>query len=257
MPGPSGLIGNAAVRRFAARGWEVIGASRRVPAPVAGTTLVSVDLTSAEACAELGKQLYDVTHFVYAAASEQVGLVPGWFDDQAIDRNAAMLQNLFEPLAAAASGLRHVSLIQGTKAYGVHLPEFEATASTLPLREDGPRVNHRNFYFDQEDYLRDRQASAGWGLTIFRPTVVYGEATGVSMNPVPPLLVYAALLRDEGEPLHRPWAAGGAQSPVEAVDAGLIAEALIWAAAAPRARRDLQPDQRGRVFLGGRVARHC
>ena len=50
-----------------------------------------------------------------------------------MDTNLQMLQNLLEPLLASAKGLKHVSLLQGTKAYGVHLHPIP-----IPARERFP-----------------------------------------------------------------------------------------------------------------------
>ena len=104
----------------------------------------------------------------------------------------------------------------------------------VPLRERESRVEHPNFYWVQEDYLRDKQASASWGLTTLRPTVIYGDAPGSNMNPIPVIGVYAALMRERGEPLHFP---GPGSEPMlrEAVDAELVARALAWAATTPEA----------------------
>jgi nucleoside-diphosphate-sugar epimerase len=97
VAGASGLVGHAAVQHFAALpDWEVVGISRRTPADIAGATLLSVDLTDAEACARTFRGLGDVTHVVYAALHEVPGLFPGWTQDDTIARNGMMLQNLFE-----------------------------------------------------------------------------------------------------------------------------------------------------------------
>jgi hypothetical protein len=64
--------------------------------------------------------------------------------------NLAVLRNLFGPLATAAKNLQHVTLLQSTKAYGAHIAPFP-----VPARERWPRHQHENFYWLQEDYLRD------------------------------------------------------------------------------------------------------
>ena len=236
IAGASGLVGNAAVRHFAAMpGWEVVGLSRRIPAPIPGARLISLDLTDEAACATALRAIPGVTHLVYAALQELPGLFAGWQDEALIAQNGAMLRNLFEPLIAASPGLEHVSLLHGTKAYGVHHPSVGWSASRFPLREREPRIDHPNFYFVQEDYLRERQAHASWGLTVFRPTVIYGDAPGNNMNAIPALGAYAALLRERGEPLHFP---GQDTLPGlhEALDARIMAAALGWAATSPAAR---------------------
>lgn len=230
VAGASGLVGSAALRRFASLpGWDVVGVSRRPPQQVEGATFVPLDLADAAACASVAAQFRNVTHLVYAALHEVPGLFSGWVEEESIERNGAMLRNLFEPLSAAARGLKHVSLLHGTKAYGIHHPSIGPAGVSIPLREREPRRAHRNFYFVQEDYLREKQRSADWALTVFRPTVIYGDAWGNNMNPIPVLAAYAALLRDAGEPLHFPGRPGH-QGLREAVDVDIVASALAWAA---------------------------
>ena len=156
--GASGLVGFAAIRAFmAAPGWEVVGVSRRRPLGLDEATLVSVDLTDPARCAEVFGAMHDVTHLVYAALYEKEDLVAGWRDPEQMRINDAMLRNLFEPLRAAARGLRHVTLLQGTKAYGAHVEPVP-----VPARERWPRHPHDNFYWLQEDYLRGCREQADW-----------------------------------------------------------------------------------------------
>ena len=232
MAGASGLVGRAALEQFTdAGGWDVVGVSRSVPAGIPGARHLALDLADPEACRGLA-EAGPVTHLVYAALQEGPGLVPGWFEDELMQRNAAMLRNLLDGLDLHA--LEHVSLLQGTKAYGLHHPTIGSERAPLPLRERAPRVEHPNFYWLQEDELRARQADAGWALTILRPTVVYGATWHVNMNPLPAIAAYAALQREAGEPLHFPGTE--TQRTVhEAVDAALVGRALVWAATSPDA----------------------
>ena len=233
VAGASGLLGRAALEQFsAAGGWEVVGVSRSVPTGLPGVRLLSLDLGDREACRRVLGDVGAVTHLVYAALQEGPGLVPGWFEDELMQRNAAMLRNLLDGLRLDA--LEHVSLLQGTKAYGVHHRTIGPEGAPLPLRERAPRAEHPNFYWLQEDELRARQAEAGWALTILRPTVVYGATGHVNMNPLPAIAVYAALQRAAGEPLHFPGTETR-RTIREAVDADLVGRALVWAATAPTA----------------------
>lgn len=235
VAGASGLVGHAAIEEFStSEDWDVVGVSRRIPPDLSGAELLSIDLTDATACASVFGRMADVTHLVYAALSETPGLFGGWLDEDNIKRNDAMLRNLFEPLSRVAQNLQHVSLLHGTKAYGLHHPDVLPERIRNPLREREPRVAHRNFYFAQEDYLSEKQKGANWAMTVFRPTVIYGDATGNNMNPIPAIGAYAALLRERGEPLYFP-ASAGAQQLREAVDARLVARALAWAATSPKA----------------------
>jgi nucleoside-diphosphate-sugar epimerase len=150
IAGASGLVGHAAVRHFARLdGWEVVAVSRRTPPPVEGAEFIPIDLLDARACEELFAQMSDITHVVYAAVNEKPNLVEGWLERKQMEINLAMLRNLFEPLQRAAQHLKHVTVLQGTKAYGAHIGPM-----AVPARERSPRHPHENFYWLQEDYMR-------------------------------------------------------------------------------------------------------
>lgn len=241
VAGASGLVGYAAARHFASRpGWRVIGVSRRLPDDLDGVELISVDLTDRARSAEVFGRMRGVTHVVYAALFEKPGLFRGWREPDQMATNQAMLENLFEPLRAAAAGLRHVTLLQGTKAYGAHLGSI-----AIPAKERAPRHRHDNFYWLQEDYLRERQRGQAWRWTILRPQVIFGESLGSHMNMIPALGVYAALLREAGRPLAFP---GGPPWVREAVDADLLARACEWAATSPACANETFNINNGDVF---------
>jgi nucleoside-diphosphate-sugar epimerase len=229
--GATGLVGESALERFAgADGWQAIAISRRTPEPVANGNFrhLPLDLTDAEACRAAADQLRDVTHVVYAALYEKPGLVAGWQEADQMAVNEAMLKNLLDPLVEAAPGLRHVTLLQGTKAYGAHVrPKIP-----IPARERAPRDPHANFYWLQEDYLRAKAEERGFAWTIFRPQIIVGAAWGAAMNPLLAFGAYAAIRREEGKPFSYP---GGVIHVMELVDPRLLAEAFAWAAEAPQA----------------------
>jgi nucleoside-diphosphate-sugar epimerase len=241
-------VGDAAARHFASiPGWRVVAVSRRRPSVSAASEWLPLDLEDRGQCSRVLSSRPDITHVVYAAVYEAEGLSAGWLDEKVMRRNERMLSNLMEPLLAA-SPIEHVSLMQGTKAYGMHHPSIGWAGVKNPLRERDSRVVHPNFYFLQEDYLRRRQAEASWGLTIFRPTVIYGDAIGNNMNLIPVLGAWAALLREEGRPLDFPGRHVSSMVK-EAVDADLVARALAWAATRPGARGGTFNLTNGDVFL--------
>lgn len=243
VAGATGVIGEAALAHFAARpAWRVIALSRRTPEPVARNAFrhLPLDLTDAAECRKVCADLEDVTHVVYAALSETPGLVAGWRDAKQMESNLSMLTNLMEPLSEAAK-LRHVTLLQGAKAYGPHVGH----TPPLPARERTPRDPHANFYWLQEDYIRAKAAEQGFSWTIFRPQVVVGAAWGAAMNPLLPLTAYAALRREEGKPFSYP---GGALQLMEFADARLLAEAFEWATGAPQAAGQIFNVTNGDVF---------
>lgn len=248
VAGASGVIGYAALQRFAAEpGWSAIGVSRRKPVGLpANVEHLSVDLTDTAATHAAFGNLRDVTHVVYAALYEKPGLFEGWLDEETMEVNASMLRNLVDPLLAS-SPIEHVSLLHGTKAYGLHHPSIPAETVRNPLREREPRREHPNFYWLQEDYLREKRQGASWDMTVWRPTVVYGVAGANNMNPIPAIGAYAAILREQGEPLHFPGT-GGFPVVREAVDADIIASALHWAAEFDAARGETFNLTNGDIF---------
>ena len=229
IAGATGIVGGAAVRHFdRLADWDVVALSRRQPDYPTQAHHLSLDLTDAAACRQAAATLTDVTHLVYAALYEKEDVVAGWQDPEQIATNAAMLRNLVEPLSAAAPNLAHISLMQGAKAYGVHIHHLAS-----PAKERWPRDPHDNFYWLQEDYLRDCQsAGARWTYTVFRPHLVVGFAVGSPINMIAAMGAYAAIQRELGEPLVFP---GGPPFVQQMSDSRLIARAFEWAATAPTA----------------------
>jgi nucleoside-diphosphate-sugar epimerase len=229
IAGASGLVGRGAIRAFA-KDCEVIAVSRRAPEGVDGARFIAADLFDAAACREIFSKLTGVTHLVFTALYEKGdNLLASWLDPEQIQGNAAMLRNLFEPLSAAAKNLQHVTLLQGTKAYGAHVRPIP-----LPAREDRDELKSQpNFYWNQEDYLRGMQKANGWSFTILRPQIIFGDALGAAMNPVAAFGLYGALLKERGEPLYYP---GGAANVFEGVDADLVGRAIRWAGESASAR---------------------
>jgi nucleoside-diphosphate-sugar epimerase len=228
IAGASGLVGSAAVDKFLDDGWEVIAVSRREPEVFSDKPFrhLPIDLQDEAATREAVQGLTGVTHVVYAAVYEKPGLIAGWTEQDQMDTNLAMLRNLIEPLADVAN-LDHVTLLQGTKAYGVHLHPI-----AVPARERFPRDDHANFYWLQEDYIKEKSSAKGFDFTIFRPQLIVGPNTGVVMNLPPVIGLYAAICKEEGRPFGFP---GGVPAVWEAVDTRLVAGAIRWAAETPAA----------------------
>jgi nucleoside-diphosphate-sugar epimerase len=140
-----------------------------------------------------------------------------------------------------APQLRHVALLQGTKAYGVHVRPL-----TVPAREGRSEMYEQpNFYWAQENFLRELQQGKGWHWSILRPVLIVGEAMGGAMDLIPPLGVYASILREQGRPLDYP---GGAARVSQAVDVDLLARAIAWAGEATAARNQAFNVTNGDVF---------
>ncbi len=242
VAGASGLVGTASINAFAGAGWSVVATSRRRPELVdkGQYEFLALDLQDAAACRATCGALTDVTHLVYSAVHELPGLMPGWTQDVHIQTNGSMLRNLLEPLCETAA-LTHVTILQGTKAYGAVVRRMR-----VPAREEQPRVEHPNFYWLQEDYVKQKSAAAGFAYTILRPQMIYGPNYGVAMNPLPVLGAYAAIRRQEGLPFSYP---GGVDWVWEAVDVRLVANACLWAASDSHSHGETYNLTNGEVFL--------
>ncbi len=229
--GASGTVGSAAARRFLDdERYEVVAVSRRTPsyAPHERLRHLSVDLNDADAVAGALVAVGPITHVVYAALYEKPSLIDGWTDPEQMLTNGRMFENVIRGLRGSA--VEHISLLQGTKAYGYHIGRMP-----VPAKESQPRVEHPNFYWLQEDLLTATAAERGLGYTIWRPQGIFGDQIGVAMNMVPVIGAYAAMRAELGEPFSY---TGGHRYPVEAVDARLIAKAMHWAIETPAARNE-------------------
>jgi nucleoside-diphosphate-sugar epimerase len=232
VAGASGLVGSAAIERFAAAGWKVIGVSRRAPVKVVPRVEYRcVDLLDREVCRGALADLTEVTHLVCAAVNETPGdLVASWTDPGHAARNVRMLENLLDALLPVAKGLRHIALVHGTKAYATHLPK----RPLVPLRENLPRPPHDDFYFRQEDLLWSRRRDANWTWTVFRAPMIAGGGVGSNLNALLAIGVFASLLKEQGRALPFPGSADSL-GVMEMVDVELLARAIAWAADASTA----------------------
>ncbi|MYE81479.1 MAG: SDR family oxidoreductase [Gammaproteobacteria bacterium] len=222
--GARGLVGQGVLEAMDDADCELIAVSRRAPDFATRADFVSVDLTDRDACRAAFSGLSGVTHVVYAALHERPELIAGWRDEQQIATNLAMLENVLDFVEPS----EHLTLLQGTKAYGAHLHPMRN-----PGKEHHPRHAGPNFYWVQEDLVRERAARCGWAFTIMRPQIVCGVAVGSPMNMTMAIGVYAAIQRERGGPLSFP---GGEEFITEATDAALLGRAIRWAASAEESR---------------------
>src|SRR2546423_15286216 len=92
-----------------------------------------------------------------------------------------------------------------------------------------------NFFGGRETFWRGLQQGKAWHWSFLRPVLIVGETIGGAMDLIPPLGVYAALLREQGRALDYP---GGAARVSQAVDVDLLARAIAWAGDAATARNE-------------------
>ena len=154
--------------------WSVIGLARTPRHNAGRLTWVAADLFDRDACAQALAGHAGVTHVFYTARAKH-----GETGVESIEDNVAMLRNLLDAIEPAAAGLVHVHLVQGTKYYGMHLGPFRP-----PAREDDPRPDFSNFYYDQQDLLVERQRGRDWSWSASRPTFIYDFAPERARNAV-------------------------------------------------------------------------
>ena len=169
-------------------------ADRRCVAPTAGfsrrrANFISLDLTDREAClrtfAGAGvrrRQPHRLCRAVREAGTDRrAGAIPNRSHEHDNARQCARGTR-------RQPSLRHVTLLQGTKAYGAHIAPMR-----IPGREREPRHPGANFYWNQEDHLIELSARRQWTYSIMRPQVVCGFALGSPMNMLSAIGVFAAL----------------------------------------------------------------
>jgi nucleoside-diphosphate-sugar epimerase len=244
VAGATGLVGYAAMKHYGSRGEaRVVALSRRKPDETFGARWLPLDLTDAAACRALAPEFAGTTQLVYAALYERPGLVAGWREDEQIRTNEAMLANLFGAVEAVSPALKHVALLQGTKAYGVHVRPLG-----VPARENRSEMHEQpNFYWNQERFIRERQKGKRWSWSILRPVLIVGDSVGSAMNVIPALGVYAAMMKRAGRTkLDYP---GGVGRVAQAIDADVLARCIAWSGESDNARNEIFNVTNGDVFV--------
>ena len=226
VAGATGAAAHRLVETLLARGFRVVALSRR-PAPpgTPGLTGVPCDLLDCDACVRALAPFAEATHLFYSA---RAAFGEGGVEDVA--QNVAMLANVLEATEAAAPGLRHVHLVEGQKWYDVRL-----AYARLPAREDDPRHMPPNFYYDQEDLLRERQAGRRWTWSASRPHMLYDFAPERARNVVSTIGAWAALCGEFGTQFDFPGTPECWEALMDFTEASQFARALTWMAESPTA----------------------
>ncbi len=215
--GASGIIGRALVQNLSnASGCRVLAASRRPEESLSNNVVpYTVDLNDLKSANF--EPLASVTHMVYTAYVDK----PTWEEQR--QPNTDMFRHALEIVVEACPNLSHVTLLQGTKAYGAHLGPFKT-----PAKESDPRIPNGYFYDDQFDIMVDQARKANWTWTVLRPHVVIGPAFRSPLNLITVLGVYCSLLKVQGRPLVFPGPTAAFNALYQATDAGLLSRAISW-----------------------------
>ncbi|KAI7249743.1 hypothetical protein KC345_g11722, partial [Hortaea werneckii] len=218
--GANGVIGrNLIAYLVTLPEWNIIGISRRGGENTGRVRYISADLLDPEDSRLKLASLTEVTHIFYAAYQDR----PTWAE--LVGPNLDMLVNVVEAVEPIAHKLQHISLMQGYKVYGAHLGPFKT-----PARETDAYHMPPEFNIDQQNFLEQRQPGNSWTWSALRPSVVCGFALGNPMNLAMVIAVYASISKELGLPLRFPGKPGAYHSLLEMTDAGLLAQATVWAA---------------------------
>ena len=236
--GARGVIGGNLIEYLESLGeWNIVGLSRRGGQDRGRVRHIAVDLLDSEATVDSLRGLSDVTHVFYAAYQDR----PTWAE--LVPPNLAMLTNVVDAIEPVASGLEHISLMQGYKVYGAHLGPF-----ATPAKESDPPHMPPEFNVDQQQFLERRQAGSRWTWSALRPSVVAGVGLGNPMNLAMVIAVYASMSKELGIPLRFPGRPGAYTSLIEMTDADLLAKATLWAATTESGRNEAYNITNGDMF---------
>ena len=226
IAGAGGAASKRLIETLLADDWSVLAVARTPRRSVGPLTWITADLFDGPACARALAAHRDVTHLFYTARAKH-----GETGVESVEDNVAMLRNVLDAVEPVAAGLEHVHLVQGTKYYGMHLGPFDA-----PAREDSPRSDVPNFYYDQQDMLSRR--NRGWAWSASRPTFIYDFAPERARNAVTVIGAYAAICRELGAPFDYPGSAASFDALRDMTDASLLARAMRHIATASACRNE-------------------
>jgi nucleoside-diphosphate-sugar epimerase len=227
VTGVTGVIGRSlALYLSRLENWNVIGLSRRKPDMTDGRGRfqhISIDLLNASECKDKLRGLKGINHILHAAYVDRPTMA------ERVAPNMAILGNVVDNIEPFSRTLRHIHILQGTKYYGNHLGPFKT-----PAKETDPRHMPPNFYYDQEDFIRDRQLGKPWTWSASRPHGVCGFAVGNPMNLTMVIAVFAAISKELGLPLCFPGTPGNYRAIYQCTDAAHLAKAIAWMSTEPK-----------------------
>ena len=147
----------------------------------------------------------------------------------------AMLRNFLEALqiTGAIKSLKRIVLVTGAKQYGL---QFGRTKN--PMVESDPRIDDPgrppNFYYYQQDILKEMAASASWDWVVTYANDVIGFASNNFMNLTTTLGLYAAVSKEMGGELTWPGGETFYHAATSFTDSKLHAAFCLWAALEPK-----------------------
>ncbi|CAF3333904.1 unnamed protein product [Rotaria sp. Silwood1] len=186
---------------------------------------ISIDILQAnvdEIVTELskagGESITHVYHYTYIEKKDEKEL------DQV---NTILFQKALDAtVKIAGKQIKCVLLQTGYKYYGVH--KGGEYLASCPYTEDAPRHKGSNFYYIQEDLLKEYAEKNGWKYIITRPNIIIGVSRGNFMNFAVSLALYACIQKEKSQPLYFPGNEIAWNSIVDHSDALNNARFQLW-----------------------------
>ncbi|QIH34739.1 SDR family oxidoreductase [Sphingobacterium sp. DR205] len=236
--GGNGIIGrNLALHLETTQQWDVIVSSHSPLRYQIRGKFVQMDLNNPDSLKENEAKLKSVTHIFYAAYVEKKSLT------EQVAANMALLQNLMNDAEELLPNFVHITFIQGGKAYGAHLGMYRTPAKETDLRCFPP-----NFYYDQEDYLREKSKGRNWNWTAIRPDMVIGYTVNNPMNLGNLIAVYACLCKELNVPFRFPGSPKAYEVLVNVTGTEVLSKSMEWVATADNTRNEIFNITNGDIF---------
>ncbi|XRM44100.1 hypothetical protein ABZX51_007245 [Aspergillus tubingensis] len=164
------------------------------------------------------------------------------------EKNVPLFRNFLDAMDAVCPGLQRVSLQTGGKYYGVHLGPVK-----VPLEESFPRYDDQgfNFYYNQEDYLREVQKRRNtWSYNIIRPNAINGFAPHANgMSEALTIAIYMLICRELNQPATFPGNEYFWNSIDDNSYAPSLADLTVWASSQEHCRDEVFNHVNGDVFV--------
>ncbi|KAL5355843.1 NAD-dependent epimerase/dehydratase [Aspergillus floccosus] len=164
------------------------------------------------------------------------------------DANIPLFRNFMDALDVVCPSLQRVSLQTGGKYYGVHLGPVK-----VPLEEDFPRYDDKgyNFYYDQEDYLREVQKRRNtWSYNIIRPNAINGFAPHANgMSEALTIAIYLLICRELNQPGQFPGNEYFWNSIDDNSYSPSLADLTVWATTQEHCKNEVFNHCNGDVFV--------
>lgn len=237
--GGNGIIGrNLAIYLEATKEWDIIITSYSDLGYKTNTAkFVKMDLNDPQSLKTNADKLKNVSHIFFAAYTQKN--TPA----EQVKANMALLKNLMDDVTDFLPSFEHITFIQGGKAYGSHLGIFKT-----PAKEADPRVFPPNFYYDQEDYLREKSKNEKWNWTALRPDMVIGYTVNNPMNLGNLIAVYGSFCKELDVPFRYPGSPEAYEVLVNATLVDVLSKGMEWAALSPNAKNEVFNISNGDVF---------